>query len=89
MQAKALVDKEDDNLPEVEAERHWDILGDVKATSGGRGGVETLDKTNSYTVEQAVANRLGDTSPMWRTRLWSIRYPTLYHRRTLRKLATH
>ena len=31
MQAKALVDKEDDNLPEVEAERHWDILGDVKA----------------------------------------------------------
>ena len=88
MQAKALVDKEDDNLPEVEAERHWDILGDVKATSGGE-GVETLDKTNSYTVEQAVANRLGDTSPMWRTRLWSIRYPTLYHRRTLRKLATH
>ena len=31
MQAKALVDKEDDNLPEVEAERHWDILGDVNA----------------------------------------------------------
>ena len=31
MQAKALVDKQDDNLPEVEAERHWDILGDVKA----------------------------------------------------------
>ena len=90
MQAKALVDKENDNLPEVEAERHWDILGDVKATSAGGGGeVETLDKTNSYTEEQAVANRLGDTSPMWRTRLWSIRYPTLYHRRTLRKLATH
>ena len=38
MQAKALVDQEDDNLPEVEAERHWDILGDVKATSGGGGG---------------------------------------------------
>ena len=31
MQAKTLVDKEDDNLPEVEAKRHWDILGDVKA----------------------------------------------------------
>ena len=100
MQAKALVDKEDDNLPDVEAERHWDILGDVKAKGlasplavtlpvGGGGEVETLDKTNSYTVEQAVANRLGDTSPMWRTRLWSIRYPTLYDRRTLRKLATH
>ena len=97
MQAKALVDKEDDNLPEVEAERHWDILGDVKANGLAiplavtllGGGVETLDKTNSYTVEQAVANRLGDTSAMWRTRLWSIRYPTLYHRRTLRKLATH
>ena len=101
MQAKALVDKEDDNLPEVEAERHWDILGDVKAKRlasplavtlpvvGGGGEVETLDKTNSYTVEQAVANRLGDTSPMWRTRLWSIRYSTLYYRGTLRKLATH
>ena len=31
MHAKALVDKQDDNLPEVEAERYWDILGDVKA----------------------------------------------------------
>ena len=31
MEAKRLVDTLGDNLSEVEAERHWDILGDVKA----------------------------------------------------------
>ena len=31
MEAKRLVDTLVDNLSEVEADRHWDILGDVKA----------------------------------------------------------
>ena len=45
----------DDNFPEAEAERHWDILGDVKdkaladplAVSLAEGGDETHDETNS------------------------------------------
>ena len=62
----------DDNIPETEAERHCDILGDVKAealadplaVTLAKGRAETLDKTNSCMVEEAVANRLGDTSAM-------------------------
>ena len=34
---------------------------------------KTLEKTNSYTVEEAVPSRRGDTSAMWRTRQWSTR----------------
>jgi len=39
---------------------------------------ETLDETNSYPVHEAVANRLGDTTAIWRPRHWSLRYLTLY-----------
>jgi len=50
---------------------------------------KTLDKTSSYTVKEAVANRISDTSAMWRPRRWSIRRLSLYQRRTLKQLATH
>ena len=39
METKSLVDTLDDKLPEAEANRHWDILGDVKAEA------ETLNDT--------------------------------------------
>ena len=65
-----------------EAERHRDILGDVKAEELGaplavtlaKEKAEKLDKTNSCTAEEGVANRLGNTSAMYRPRYWSIRY---------------
>lgn len=72
MEAKKLVDTLDVNLPEAEAERHWDILGDVKAETLAEPLTVTLaergpkisDETNSYTVEESVANRLSQTSAM-------------------------
>ena len=81
MQAKKLVDTLDVNLPEAEAERHWVILGDVRAealaeplaVTLAERGPKTSDETNSYTVEEAVANRLSHTSAMWSPRHWSIR----------------
>ena len=62
----------DDNIPEKEAERHCDILGEVKAEEIGaplavtlaKERAEKLEKTNSCTAEEGVANRLGDTSAM-------------------------
>lgn len=56
----------DDNLPEVEAERHLDILGAVKtqalakplAVTLAEGRDETFDKTNSYTVEEEAPTYL-------------------------------
>ena len=62
----------DDNIPKTEAERHCDILGHVKAeeladplpVTVAKGEAGTLDETNSYTVEEAVANRFGNTSTM-------------------------
>ena len=73
MGTKTLVDTLDDNLQEAEAERHWDILGNVTAEpladplavmpAEGRG--KELDETNSYTLEEAVAKRLGETRAMW------------------------
>ena len=73
VRVEALVDTLDDNLQEAEAERHWDMLGDVKAEpladplavmpAEGRG--KALDETNSYTLEEAVAKRLGETWAMW------------------------
>ena len=62
----------DDNIRETEAERHCDILGLVKAeklsdpvaVTVAREKAEKLDKTNSRTAEEAVANSLGDTSGM-------------------------
>lgn len=69
---KTLVDTLDHNLQEAEAERHWDILGVVKAEAladpqavipaEGRG--KALDETNSYTLEEAVVKRLGVTWAM-------------------------
>ena len=74
MGTKRLVDTLDDNLQEEEAERHCDILGVVKAEAladpqavipaEGRG--KALDETNSFTLEEAVVKRLGDTwSMLW------------------------
>ena len=59
-------------MPEKEAERHCDILGDVKVEEVGaplavtlaKERVEKLEKTNSCTAEEGVANRLGDTWAM-------------------------
>ena len=53
------------------------------------GRAERVDQSNSYTVEEAMANRLRDTSAMPRLRHWSIRYLPLYQRCTLRQLVTH
>ena len=81
METKRLVDTLDDNLSQEKAERHWDILGEVKAealadpmaVTLAEVRAETVDKMNSYTVEEAVANRFGDTSAMWSPRHLSIR----------------
>jgi len=81
VEAKRLVDTLDDNLSQVKADRHWDILGDVKADALvdpvaftlAEWEAKTLDETNSYTVQEAVANIIGDTTAMWRPRHWSIR----------------
>jgi len=70
-------------------------LGDVKAEALAKplavtlaeGRADTVDESNYYPVEEAMARRLGDTSPMKRPRHWSIRYLPLYQRRTLRPLA--
>ena len=58
MAVKRLVDTLGDNLSEVKAERHWDILGDVKADALTDPVAFTLmeceakklDETNSYTI---------------------------------------
>jgi len=63
-------------------------LGDVKAEALAKplavtlaeGRAEKVDESMSYTVEEAMANRLGDTSAMRRPRHWSIRYLPLYQR---------
>jgi len=72
-------------------------LGDVKAEALAKilvvtlaeGRDETVDESNSYPVEEAMARRLDDTSAMRRPRHFSIRYLPLYQRWTLRQLATH
>ena len=69
---RELVKTLDDISPKAEAERHWDILGALKvkalakplAVTLAKGRCKTLDKTNYYAVEEAMANRLGDTSAM-------------------------
>ena len=79
MVAKEIVDTLDDNLPEAEPERHCDILGDVKAealadplaVTVAERGAETFDETNSYSIEEAVANRLSHTSAICRPGFWS------------------
>ena len=43
METKSLVDTLDDKLSVAEAERHWDILGDVKAEVLVEAGAETLN----------------------------------------------
>ena len=56
----------------AEAERQWDLLGGVKTellvdplvVTLAEKRAETLDETNSFTVEAAVVNTLGDTSAM-------------------------
>ena len=81
MQAKALVTTLHDNLPEAEAERHWDILGNIKAealadpmtVTLAERGAKTTNETKSNTVEEVVVNTLRDTSAIWRPRHWSIR----------------
>ena len=81
VEANRLVDRLEKNLPQAGADRHWNILRAVMTdalakrldfTLPERRG-KTLEKTNSYTVEEAVASRRGDTSAMWRTRQWSTR----------------
>ena len=80
MQAKALVNALHDNLPEAEAERHWDILGNIKAealadpmtVTLAERGAKTTNETKSNTVEEVVVNTLRDTSAIWRPRHWSI-----------------
>ena len=60
MGTKTLVDTLDDNLQEAEAERHWDILGNVTAepladplaVMPGEGRGKELDETNSYTLQE-------------------------------------
>ena len=72
MGTKTLVDTLDDNLQEAEAERHWDILGVVKAEAladpqaviPAEERSKALDETNSFTLEEAVVKRLGDTWAM-------------------------
>ena len=72
MGTKRLVDTLDDNLQEAEAERHWDILGVVKAEAladpqaviPAEERSKALDETNSFTLEEAVVKRLGDTWAM-------------------------
>lgn len=78
MVAKELVDILDDNLPEAEAERHCHILSDVWAEALAdpltvtvpERGAKTSDETNSYSIEEAVANRLSHTSAMWSPGFW-------------------
>ena len=41
-----------------------ELLADPLAVTLAEGRAETLDETNSYTVKEAVVNRLGDTSAM-------------------------
>ena len=43
MEIKSLVDTLDDKLSVAEAERHWDILGDVKAEILVAAEAETLN----------------------------------------------
>ena len=45
METKSLVDTLDDKLPEAEANRHWDILGDVKAEALAKAEAKTLNDT--------------------------------------------
>lgn len=95
VEPKTLGDKDGD--VEAETERHWGILGDVKAEAladplaftQAEGVAETFEKTNSYTEEEKVANRLGDRSAMSKSRHCFISLLTLFHRRTLRQLGTH
>ena len=83
----------DDNLQEAEERRHWDILSDVKAEALAKPPAVTLaekrdktvDESNSYKVEETMANRLGHTSAMGRPRHSSIPYLPLYQRSTLRQ----
>ena len=59
-------------MPEEEADRHWHILGAVEteelakplAVTFAEGRAETIEETNSYMVEEAVADRLDNTSAM-------------------------
>ena len=60
-----------------------EALADPLAVTLAEVRAETVDEMNSYTVEGAVANRVGDTSAMWRPRHWSIHWQTFYPRRTL------
>ena len=81
MEAKALVNTLHAKLPEAEAERHWDILGNIKAealadpmtVTLAERGAKTTNETKSNTVEEVVVNTLRDTSAIWRPRHWSIR----------------
>ena len=53
-------------------ERHFDILCDVKAdtlanpltVTLAKQRFESLENTNCYTIEEAIANELADTSAM-------------------------
>ena len=69
---RELVDTLDDISQKAEAQTHWDLFGALKAKALAKplavtlaqGRCKTLDKTNYYAVEEAMANRLGDTSAM-------------------------
>ena len=69
---RELVDTQDDISQKAEAQTHWDIFGALKAKALAKPlpvtlaqrRCKTLDETNYYAVEEAMANRLGDTSAM-------------------------
>ena len=69
---RELVDTLDDISQKAEDQTHWDIFGALKAKALAKPlpvtlaqvRCKTLDETNYYAVEEAMANRLGDTSAM-------------------------
>lgn len=68
-------------------------MGDIKAEALAKPPAvtlaekraQTVDESNSYKVEETMANRLGHTSAMGGPRHWSIPYLPLYQRSTLRQ----
>ena len=69
MQAKALVNTLHDKLPEAKAERHWDILVNIKAEALANPLTVTLVERGAKTPNETNSNK----SAIWRPRQWSIR----------------
>ena len=69
MEAKALVNTLHGKLPEAEAERHWDILVNIKAEALANPLTVTLVERRAKTPNETNSNKSG----IWRPRQWSIR----------------